>query len=67
MKILGITLLMFILLASVSLGIDLSQDFEVHVSIKRAFNPLYVMELPELVILFLLILILFSSPVFTFF
>ncbi len=65
MKILGISLFMFILLAGISLGFDLLQGFNLS-TILKTFNPLYVMELPELTVLCLLILILILRPVFSF-
>lgn len=63
MKVLGISLFMFILLAGISFGIDLLQGFGVSNSFRLAFNPLFVMESPELAILILLLLILFARAV----
>ncbi len=64
MKILGISLLMFILLAGVSTGIDLLNGYEVPAI--RSLNPIYVMEIPELAIMYLLLLLLFVDPVSSF-
>lgn len=64
MKILGISLFMFILLAGISTAIDLLKGFEL--PIIRSLNPLYVMEIPELAIMYVLLLFLFADPVFSF-
>lgn len=64
MKILGISLTMFVLLACISLGIDLIKGYEVPAI--RSLNPLYVMEIPELAIMYLLLLFLFVDPVLSF-
>ncbi|MDM8100219.1 MULTISPECIES: hypothetical protein [Oceanobacillus] len=64
MKILGISLFMFILLAGISLGIDFIKGYELPAI--RSLNPLYVMELPELAIMYLLLLFLFIDPVLSF-
>ncbi|GAA0320814.1 hypothetical protein [Oceanobacillus sp. FSL W7-1293] len=64
MKIIGISLTMFILLAGGSLGIDLIKGYELPAI--RSLNPLYVMEIPELAIMYLLLLFLFVDPVLSF-
>lgn len=64
MKILGICLSMFIILASVSLGIDFLNGYEV--PILTSLNPFYVMEIPELAIMYLLLLFLFIDPLLSF-
>lgn len=60
MKILGISILMMGILMGFSLGIDLLLGFELRTSLKGAFNPFRVMEIPEFVIIFFLV----SSLVF---
>ncbi|MCT1902753.1 hypothetical protein [Oceanobacillus sojae] len=64
MKIIGICLSMFIVLAGVSLGIDYLNKYELPTF--RSLNPLYVMEIPELAIMYLLLLFLFIDPLFSF-
>jgi len=55
MKILGISILMMGILMGFSLGIDLLLGFEIRTSLKSAFNPFRVMEVPELIVIFLLV------------
>lgn len=64
MKIIGICLSMFIVLAGVSLGIDYLNRYELPTF--RSLNPLYVMEIPELAIMYLLLLFLFIDPLLSF-
>ncbi|WP_078394641.1 hypothetical protein [Shouchella patagoniensis] len=65
MKILGISMLMFILLVSISMGIDYLLGFRVSVNLV-ALNPFYVMETPEIVIFFLMIFFLVVRPLVSF-
>ena len=55
MKILGISILMMGILIGFSLGIDLLLGFEIRTSLKSAFNPFRVMEIPEFIVIFLLV------------
>ncbi|MFB5284460.1 hypothetical protein [Peribacillus sp. Hz7] len=55
MKILGISILMMGMLMGFSLGIDLLLGFEIRTSLKSAFNPFRVMEVPEFIIIFSLV------------
>lgn len=65
MKIIGICLFMFIILTGVSLGIDYLNRYEMPTF--RSLNPLYVMEIPELAIMYMLLLFLFVDPLLSFF
>ena len=60
MKILGISLFMFILLAGISMGIDFLKGDEIPAI--KTLNPIYVMELPELAVMYLLLIFLFVDP-----
>lgn len=64
MKIIGICLFMFIILTGVSLGIDYLNRYEMPTF--RSLNPLYVMEIPELAIMYMLLLFLFVDPLLSF-
>ncbi|USK59358.1 hypothetical protein [Peribacillus asahii] len=55
MKILGISILIMGVLMSFSLGMDLLLGFEIRTSLKSAFNPFRVMEIPEFIVIFLLV------------
>ena len=56
MKILGISILIFVCLILFSLGIDMLTGFDVPTSIKDTFNPFLVVEIKEVVLFFLFII-----------
>lgn len=57
MKILGITILIFVLLTSFSVGMDVLLGFDLKTSIKNAVNPFLVMEVAEIAIFCFLLMI----------
>ncbi|MGG1576264.1 hypothetical protein [Fictibacillus sp. NRS-1165] len=58
MKIICITVLIFVVLLGFSLGLDILAGFEIHTAIKNALSPFRVMEAPEFFVFFLLIFFL---------
>ncbi|AZV45047.1 hypothetical protein [Peribacillus asahii] len=67
MKILGISILTMGVLMGFSLGIDLLLGFEIRTSLKSAFNPFRVMEVPEFIVIFLLVFSLVIESVRSFY
>ena len=67
MKILGISILVLVFLTGFSLGMDILSGFDLYTSIKNNVNPFLVMEVPELVLFFLLIIYLVAVPARPFF
>ncbi|AMO85399.1 hypothetical protein B857_02674 [Solibacillus isronensis B3W22] len=57
MKILGISILMFLLLSGISIGMDSLLGFDLKTSFKNAVNPFLVMEVTEIIIFYFLIII----------
>ncbi|MDQ0300247.1 hypothetical protein J2S78_002694 [Salibacterium salarium] len=66
MKTLGITLLMFGLLACLSFGLDMGMGDNMNTALRNVFNPFQVMELIELFILTFFILMFFVETIFLF-
>lgn len=60
MKVLGISILIFVCLILFSLGIDMLIGFDVPTSIIDTFNPFLVMEVEEVVLFFLFIIYIVS-------
>ncbi|MEH6948659.1 hypothetical protein V7068_16650 [Bacillus sp. JJ634] len=67
MKILGISILIMGVLIGFSLGIDLLLGFEIRTSLKSAFNPFRVMEVPEFIVILLLVFSLVMESVRSFY
>lgn len=67
MKIIGITILMFIFLTVFSLSMDILLGFDLNTSINNAIRPFLVMEVTEKVVFFLLIVLMAVDPVRTFY
>jgi hypothetical protein len=67
MKIIGISILMLVLLAGFSLGMDIFLGFDVNTSVKNALNPFLVMETAELNMCFLFLFFVVVSPIRSFF
>ncbi|MEK3800591.1 hypothetical protein MHI18_20540 [Peribacillus sp. FSL H8-0477] len=67
MKIIGITILMFVFLTVFSLCMDILLGFSLNTSINKSIRPFLVMEVTEKVILILLIFLMIVGPVFTFY
>ena len=67
MKILGIFILVLGLLVVISLGMDILLGFDLNTSLKNAFNPFLVMEVPEFIILLFFLYFLVAPPVRSFF
>ncbi|MFB5089441.1 hypothetical protein PGC35_20010 [Psychrobacillus sp. PGGUH221] len=65
MKIIGISILMFIFLTVFSLCMDILLGFDLNTSINNAIRPFLVMEVTEIVIFFLLIVLMVVGPVRT--
>ncbi len=65
MKIIGITILMFIFLTVFSLSMDILLGFDLNTSINNAIRPFLVMEVTEKVVFFLLIVLMAVNPVRT--
>lgn len=65
MKIIGISILMFVFLTVFSLCIDILLGFDLNTSINNAIRPFLVMEVTEIVIFFLLIVLMVVGPVRT--
>ena len=65
MKIIGITILMFIFLTVFSLSMDILLGFDLNTSINNAIRPFLVMEVTEKVVFFLLIVLMAVDPVRT--
>lgn len=57
---------MMALLLSLTLYLDILQGFNFRTSLMNVYNPFVVMETPELVVLFLLILLLFVDAIIPF-
>ncbi|WP_407545295.1 hypothetical protein [Priestia sp. HNGD-A6] len=66
MKILGISVLMMGCLMGFSLGIDISQGFDVSQALYNAISPFRVMELAELFVLFFLLFLFFTESLYLF-
>ncbi|MDF2066670.1 hypothetical protein [Bacillus sp. Cr_A10] len=62
MKIIGISILMFVFLTAFSLCIDILLGFDLNTSINNAIRPFLVMEVTEIVIFFLLIVLMIVGP-----
>ncbi|SFE88300.1 hypothetical protein SAMN05428981_109181 [Bacillus sp. OV194] len=67
MKILGITLSMFILLTCFSLTLDIYEGFDMKTAILNALSPFKVIELIEICVVILLIALFFAQSVFQLF
>ncbi|MFF2752773.1 hypothetical protein ACFVR1_03310 [Psychrobacillus sp. NPDC058041] len=67
MKIIGISILMFVFLTVFSLCMDILLGFDLNTSINNAIRPFLVMEVTEIVIFFLLIVLMVVGPVRTFY
>ncbi|KQL33664.1 hypothetical protein [Psychrobacillus sp. FJAT-21963] len=65
MKIIGISILMFVFLTVFSLCMDILLGFDLNTSINNAIRPFLVMEVTEIVIFFLLIVLMVVGPVRT--
>lgn len=65
MKIIGISILMFVFLTVFSLCMDILLGFDLNTSINNAIRPFLVMEVSEIVIFFLLIVLMVVGPVRT--
>ncbi|MET1031029.1 hypothetical protein [Domibacillus tundrae] len=67
MKVIGISILMIVLLAGVSLSIDILLGFDVNTSVKNALNPFLVMKKAEVSIFLLFLLFLVVGSIRSFF
>ena len=67
MKIIGISILMFVILTVFSLCMDILLGFEINTSINNAIRPFLVMEVTEIVIFALLIVLTVVGIVRTFY
>ncbi|MEK4523465.1 hypothetical protein MKX96_17775 [Psychrobacillus sp. FSL W7-1493] len=67
MKIIGISILMFIFLTIFSLSMDILLGFDLNTSINNAIRPFLVMEVAEQVIFFLLIVLIAGGQVRAFY
>lgn len=67
MKIIGISILMFVILTVFSLCMDILLGFDLNTSINNAIRPFLVMEVTEKVIFFLLIVLMIVGPVVIFY
>jgi hypothetical protein len=67
MKILGISMVVLVFLIGFSLVMDILIGFDLYTSINNNVNPFLVMEVPELVLFFLLIIYLVAAPARPFF
>ncbi len=67
MKILGIFILVLGLLVGITLGMDILLGYDLNTSLKHAFNPFLVMEVPEFIIFLFFLYFLVSPPVRSFF
>lgn len=67
MKIIGISILIFVFLTVFSLCMDILLGFDLKTSINNAIRPFLVMEVTEIVIFFLLIVFMVVGPVRTFY
>ncbi|MDI2588561.1 hypothetical protein OR571_15930 [Psychrobacillus sp. NEAU-3TGS] len=65
MKIIGISILMFVFLTVFSLCMDILLGFDLNTSVNNAIRPFLVMEVSEIVIFFLLIVLMVVGPVRT--
>lgn len=67
MKIIGISILMFVILTVFSLCVDILLGFDLNTSINNAIRPFLVMEVTEIVIFSLLIVLIVVGTVRTFY
>lgn len=67
MKIIGISIVMFIFLTVFSLGMDILLGFDLNTSINNVIRPFLVMDVTEKVVFFLLIVLMAVDPVRTFY
>jgi uncharacterized membrane protein len=67
MKILGISILILVFLAGLSLGIDILSGFDLNTSLKNAVMPFLIMEVAEIVIFFLLLIYMGAGPLRSYF
>lgn len=67
MKVIGISILMMVLLAGISLSMDILLGFDVNTSVKNALNPFFVMETAELSIFVLYLFFVTLGPILSFY